>query len=246
MTSQRELELERKIKALEETNARLTTEAKNREHPVQDVKIIETQISSPSKKQKPSASERLAKFNDSTFDPNKIDFDNGKVTISYGRFEWEDQDIHELNEDILPNYGRDNLLTIISTINKFIMKYDEDAKDWISYYNSELKDDVHFRKVIDDIRAEICPEYRSLNKSVVPDRVQYKKCEVTDEKKLISASKEELIVLIKNSLSQLYSLRKYASEMEKNYNYLRGRNKHFRRKLYTDDDYIELSQLHGQ
>lgn len=245
MTSQRELELEKKIKALEEANAKLISDTKNREHPVQDVKIIETQISSPSKKQKPPKSERLAKFNDSTFDEDKIDFD-GKVTISYGKFDWEDQDTHELNEDILPNYSRNNLLTIISSVNGFIMKYDEDVHRYISYYNSELKDDVHFRKVIDDIRAELCPEYRSLNKSDIADKIQYKKCEVTDEKKLISASKEELIVLIKNGLSQLYGLRKYASEMENAYNYLRGRNKHFRRKFYTDEDYIELSQLYGQ
>lgn len=241
MTSQREAELEKKIKELEAAIARATLEAKGKEQ--NSTTLDESKVSD---KSEVSETERLAKFNDSTFDPGRIDFENDEVTISYGKFEWEAQDSHQLNDKILANYSRDNLLKIVPIINKFIAKYDRNMKDMILFYNSELEDNAHFKAAIENIihnRGGFLSKEKTSPKA---DKVEHKKIEITDEKKLTNINKEQLIEVINDTIFRLYNLNTRLSKMDEMHDEPRDENNNFRRHLYTEKDYNELSQLHGE
>lgn len=241
MTSQREAELEKKIKELEAAIARATLKAESKEQNSET-----SDESEVSDKSEVSESERLAKFNDSTFNPDRIVFENDEVTISYGNFEWEARDSHQLNDKILVNYSKDNLLEIVPVINKFIAKYDRNMKDMISFYNLELEDNIHFNEVIENIihnHGCFLRENKSLPKL---NKIEYKKIEIIDEKKLTNLSKEQLIEVISDTIFQLYHLTARLSKMEEIHDQLRDENDNFRRHLYTEKDCNELDQLHGE
>lgn len=232
MTSQREAELEKKIKELETVNAKLISEAKNREQVFEDIE--ESKI--------PEA-ERLAKFNDSTFDPEQIKFEDTKeVIISYD----EDEDSHPLNEKILPNYNKSNLLKIALAINEFIVECDNDIKCNISRYNSELRDNIHFESVTDN--RDFFYFYPKKETKTEAKSLEYKKTDsvVGDNDGILNnMSKEELLNVIKTGLIQLYTLKKYDDKIDMDYKTLRGNNITFRKYLYTEEDYNELSQIRG-
>lgn len=180
---------------------------------------------------------RLAKFNDSTFDPRQIIFKGEKIIISYGEFGYtNEKDVHELNGDILSNYGKDNLLKIALIVNN-IIEYDKEMKDYVSMYNTELENNERFKAVINNILREIKSTELDLSKTV-----EYKKTEITDEKTIISSNKEGLLKLITDSICRLYSLSKHLSKIMNDHCELVDENNGFRNCLYTVNDYERLSQ----